>query len=157
MAETRWPILYWHYSHLGSFSTMESHRPIIRALCGPALSCHVCAWMDFWYFLVLLLLSSFILCHPSGVYPLCTYVEPSLDIYPPVVKPGPDFSPHQSQWRRWHLESAGESLDGKQESGEMNAPSGLFISIHQLPGCTPKIEKPLFSSLLCPRQALSMC
>lgn len=37
-----------------------------------------------------------------------------------------------------------ESLSSKQESGEMNAPSGHFSSIHQLPGCTPKIEKPLF-------------
>lgn len=51
----------------------------------------------------------------------------------------------------------GESLGGKQESGEMNAPSGHFSSIHQLPGCTPKIEKPLFFSSLSPRQALSMC
>lgn len=50
-----------------------------------------------------------------------------------------------------------ESLSGKQESGQMSAPSGHFSSIHQLPWCTPKIEKPLFFSLQSPRQALLMC
>ena len=101
----------------------------------------------------------------AGVCPLCTYADASLDIYPIIVKPSQDFLPtnHHGKgdiWirrkrrakRRWR-----ESLWGKQESREMNAPSGHFSSIHQLPGCTPKIEKPLFLFLLSPRQALSMC
>lgn len=49
------------------------------------------------------------------------------------------------------------SAVNKRVGGGMHAPSGRFSSIHQLPGCTPKIEKPLFSSLLSPRQALLMC
>lgn len=36
------------YSHLGSSPQMERHEPIIRGQSGPALSCHVCAWMEFW-------------------------------------------------------------------------------------------------------------
>lgn len=41
MALTCWPLQYWYYSHLG-------HR---RGSSCPALSCHICAWMEFWYFL----------------------------------------------------------------------------------------------------------
>lgn len=52
--------------------------------------------------------------------------------------------------RRWAKRHRWESLCGKQESGEVNAPSGHFTSIHQLPGCTPKIGKPYFSLCLAP-------
>lgn len=72
---------------------------------------------------------------------------------------------HQSPRWRWHLEpSAMTSWEmvtresGKQETRDMNAPSGHLSSIHQLPGCTPKMKrkkkkqkkrKQLYFSLLC--------
>lgn len=101
----------------------------------------------------------FSFCFPSGVCPLCTHANASFDNYSTIVKT------HQSQRQRWYWEllvpavkeENGQILSGKQESGEMSAPSGRFSSIHQLPWCTPKIEKPLFFFLQSPRQALLMC
>lgn len=136
--KTRWPILYWHYSHPGP------QWPLLWAVTFvPEWNfdsfCVVVASFSFFFFF----------CFLSGVCPLCTYADASFDICPTVVKPSQTFfffppSPiavaegdiwSYLQWRRKRR------LSGKQESGEMNALSGHFSLISQLPGCTPKIEK----------------
>lgn len=110
-AETHWPILYWHYSHLGS--QMEGRGPLsgpdseLSRLClnGVLIVSVFCVVVVFLFFFLLLL---FLFVHTVHL-PLCLSWHP---LTPPTVR----LLYQPTTYRKWHV-----SLDGHPEFGHFQA------------------------------------
>lgn len=131
----------------------EPWAPSSGALSGPALSCHVRAWLEFWDFCVLLFFLAL-----GSASSLSTHRSVSADIPPlPHCQTQSDLlaAVHTVKvtfksrgWRaRWHQP---ESLGSKQETWETNPPPAHFCSIHHLPGCSPNRKIWCFSQRRAP-------
>lgn len=87
-----------------------------------------------------LIVSVLLFSSPSGLCPLPTCLDASFDIYPHgcQTKLGLFVSDRRGDVDLWDRQLAKwrrrQRLGGKQNTGETNAPSGRFSSIHQLPG-----------------------
>lgn len=117
----------------GLSSRMESQGPIIRGLSGLSRSCLNGILIVSCFCVVVF---SFFVSSLECVLSAPTQ-KPLLTCTPPLSNQvrlfsSPITTTEGDIWNR---------LCGKQESREMNAPSGHFSSIHQLPGLYPKNRK----------------
>lgn len=128
MAQTGRAPLCWHYSHLGSCSQTRVMGPSSGASAAllPAVT-FVPEWNFHSFFFLCFVFIFFF----SSVCALSTYTDCQAFLHR-SPRPKVTFWKRRRAWTRGH-----------------------FSSIHQLPGCRPKIEKTLFVSLLHRRQTWS--
>lgn len=148
MAETHWPVLYWLYSHLGSFFTDGESGAHHQGPQRPVT--FVPEWnFDSFLFLCCCFL---LFCLFSGVCPLSTRRSLSWHVAHHCQTKS-DFFPHQSPQRKVTF---GTVSAVNKRAGRWTLLQAISVQSISFQDCTPKIEKALFVSVLSPRQALSM-